>query len=292
MAEYAGAGLRALFTMIDAAMPIAVNSGVVGNVAHTSGYHRSRNRLLELGKRDDYSIQATADKEGPGDACCGQDVSWPLAQMKLITQRVVDACKANDPRLYALREIIGTVDGTRVTVYNRVATGSGSRSRVGVIIFDSSSSGWDSIKSHLWHNHFSILRKYADDAEACKAIAAVVLGLPLPPVVTPKIIINGKEYDDLTSVSVAGVNLARDTGVFSRHVYYVQLWLDTVLSDNFTTPLALAGRWGYWDAGTQAAVNAFRKSLGWSGADIVGSVGLSSLDILASKAGSTKPVRL
>ena len=36
MAEYAGAGLRALFTMIDAAMPIAVNSGVVGNVARTA----------------------------------------------------------------------------------------------------------------------------------------------------------------------------------------------------------------------------------------------------------------
>jgi len=285
MTEYAGVGLRALFTMIDAAMPIAVNSGVVGNAAHTSGYHRSRNRLLELGKRDDYSIQAADDKAGPGDACCGQDVSWPLAQMKLITQRVVDACKANDPRVYALREIIGTIDGTNVCGYNRVASGMGTRSKIGFV-----ASGFGD-SSHLWHNHFSVLRKYADDVEACKAIAAVVLGLPLPPVVVPKIIINGKEYDDLTSVSVAGVNLARDTGVFSRHVYYVQLWLDTVLPDDFTTPPALAGRWGYWDAGTQEAVNAFRKSLGWSGADIVGSVGLSSLDILAGKASSTKPVR-
>jgi len=282
MAEYGGAGLKALFAMIDAAIPNAVNAGIIGNTAHTSGYHRSRNVLLATGHNSDYSIQAAADKAGPGDACSGLDISWPLDYLKLVTGRMVDACKANDLRVYALREIIGTYDGVNVCGYNRVATGTGSRSKIG---FVATGFGAD---SHLWHNHFSILREYADDIAACKAIGAVATGLPLPPPVVPKIIINGVEYDDLTSVSVAGVNLARDTGAFSRHVYYVQKWLDE-LSPQLVT--ALDDRQGFWDADTQHYFNKFRASLGWTGTDVIGGVGLTSLSTLASKAGSTKPVR-
>jgi len=281
MAEYPGKGLTALFAVVDAAIPVAVNSGIVGNTAHHSGYHRSRNTLLATGHSSDYSIQAVDDKTGPGDACSALDVSWPFAQMKLITQRVVDACKANDPRLYALREIIGTVDGVNVCGYNRVASGSGSRSRVGFV-----ASGFGD-SSHLWHNHFSILRKYADDVEACKALGAVITGLPLPPPVVPKIIINGTEYDDLTSVSVAAVNSARDTGSFSRHVYYVQKWI----GENSGLRAEMPDHAGYWDSPTQFAFNAFRASLGWTGSDVIGGVGVTSLSILASKAGSAKPVR-
>lgn len=278
MAEYAGVGLTALFAMIDAAIPIAVNSGIVGNDAHHSGYHRSRNRLIATGETDDYSIKHPDDKVGPGDACCGLDVSSPLSTEKLITQRMVDACKANDPRLYALREIIGTVDGANVCGYNRVASGSGSRSHVGYV-----ASGFAD-RSHLWHNHFSILRKYADDIAACKAIGAVATGLPLPPPVVPKIIIDGKEYDDLTSVSAAAINSARDRGDFSLHVFYVQKWLGFGYLDG-------QGKLGYWDAWVQKRFNDFRVSLGWTGGDIIGGVGVTSVETLARKYGSTKPVR-
>jgi len=100
----------------------------------------------------------------------------------------------------------------------------------------------------------------------------------------PKIIINGVEYDDVTSVSVAGVNMSRDTGEFSRHTYYVQHWLVKVQS--------LGPESGYWEPETQQAMNAFRKSLGWTGSDVIGAVGLTSLSTLATKAGSTKPVRV
>jgi hypothetical protein len=278
MAEYGGAGLKALFAMIDAAIPNAVNAGIVGNTAHHSGYHRSRNVLLSSGHTSDYSIQAAADKRGPGDACSGLDVSWPFEYMRLVTGRMVEACADSDPRVYALREIIGTIDGKNVCGYNRVASGSGTRSKVGFV-----ASGFAD-SSHLWHNHFSILREYADDVAACKAIGAVVTGLPLPPPGLSKIIINGKEYDDLTSVSVAGVNLARDTGDFSRHAYYVQHWLVKVQGPGPET--------GYWEPETQQQMNAFRRSLGWTGSDVIGGVGLTSLSTLATKAGSTKPVRV
>lgn len=280
MAEYAGAGLKALFAMIDAAMPVAVNAGIVGNTAHKSGYHRSRNWINVNGEDDDYSIQAAADKAGPGDACSGLDISWPLDYMKLVTSRMIDACQLNDPRIHALREIIGTLDGRNVCGYNRIASGSGTRSKIGFV-----ATGFAD-PSHLWHNHFSILRQYADDIVACKAIGAVATGLPLPPPVAPKIIINGVEYDDLTSVSVTGVNLARDTGEFSRHVYYVQTWLTKV-----NDPLIRISLNGFWSADAQRAFNRFRASLGWTGSDVIGGVGLTSLSTLASKAGSAKPVR-
>lgn len=283
MAEYGGAGLKALFTMIDAAIPNAVNAGIVGNTAHKSGYHRSRNVLLDTGHNSDYSIQAAADKRGPGDACSGLDISWPFEYMKLVTGRLIKACESKDPRLYALREIIGTLDGQNVCGYNRVATGTGTRSKIGYVATGFADS------SHLWHNHFSILREYADDIAACKAIGAVATGLPLPPPTVSKIIINGQEYDDLTSVSVASVNLARDTGQFSRHVYYVSKWLNALTG---TDPVVgVVDEDGYWDSEEQVEFNTFRRSLGWTGSDVVGGVGLTSLSTLASKAGSTKPVR-
>lgn len=275
MAEYAGLGLRALFNMIDAAVPVAVNSGIIGNTAHKTGYHRSRNRLRSTGQTSDYSIQAAEDKQGPEDACCGLDVSLPPAEIKLRTARMIKACQADDPRLKALREVLGTVNGTAVSGYNRVATGSGSRSKVGLVSAD---------RSHLWHMHFSILRKYADDIAACKAIGAVFLALPLPePEPVGQIIINGVEYEDITSVSVGIINTARDRGVLSRHTWYVQKWLAEEVGPGPEN--------GYWEPETQQAFNKFRESLGWAGADTVGGVGITSLSTLATKAGSSKPVR-
>ncbi len=170
--EYAGAAPKALFAEIDRISPLAVNSGIVGNDRHRSGYHRSRNWLVANGHDADYSIQAADDRIGPGFACSALDVSFPTSLMKLYTTRMVKACEANDPRLYALREVLGTMDGSTVVGYNRVATGSGTRSKVGRVS--------SSDTSHLWHMHFSILRKYADDRDAALAIASVFAGLPAP----------------------------------------------------------------------------------------------------------------
>lgn len=279
--EYAPQAIWELFRMIDAAEPAAVMSGIVGNDAHRSGYHRSRRYLLDAGKVGDYSVEAPDDKLGNEWACCGLDVGMPLTLEAKLTKRFVAACGANDPRVYALREVIGTYDGINVCGYNRISTPGGSRSQVGF-----RSTGF-SDSSHLSHMHLSILRRYADDMAAMKALGAIAIGLPVPNPAPVKIIINGQEYDDLTSVSAAGVNSARDTGTFSRHVYYVQTWLDKM-----DPAAALPDRQGYWDAQTQEDFNFFRKSLGWTGADVIGGVGLTSLDILARKAGATKLVRL
>src|SRR5215207_448893 len=104
--EYAARGLIELFKMIDAHDSAAVNSGIVGNDRHRSGYHRSRRWLLDNDKGGDYSIQAAADKAGPEWACCGLDVSFTTPKMILYTDRMIAAARAGDPRLYALREVL------------------------------------------------------------------------------------------------------------------------------------------------------------------------------------------
>jgi hypothetical protein len=279
--EYAPKAIWALFNMIDAAEPAAAMAGIVGNTAHRGGYHRSRRWLLDNGKSEDYSVESPDDKLGNEWACCGLDIGMPLALESKITHRFVSACVVNDPRVYALREVIGTYDGIHVCGYNRISTPGGSRSQVGFRATNYADS------SHLSHMHLSILRRYADDLVAMKALGAVALGLPMVDDRLPKIIINGKEYDDVTTVSAGGVNLARDTGAFSRHVWYVQKWLNE--ASGFKPPLIENG---WWEPETQQAMNAFRTSLGWSFDDSIGGVGVTSLDILARKAGSSKTVRL
>jgi hypothetical protein len=173
MTEYAPQAIRGLFTMINKAIPEALNSGIVGNALHHSGYHRSRDVLVATGHTCDYSIQADPDRKGDGAAASALDVSLPPALMRVVTGRMVEACKANDPRISALREVIGSLDGKNVCGYNRVATGIGTRSKVGFV-----ASGF-SDGSHLWHVHFSVLRQFANDTAAVKAIGAVATGLPL-----------------------------------------------------------------------------------------------------------------
>ena len=43
MAEYAPAAIRGLYNLIKAGLPSAEMSGIIGDTAHTYGYHRCRN---------------------------------------------------------------------------------------------------------------------------------------------------------------------------------------------------------------------------------------------------------
>src|SRR4249920_1618850 len=219
MSEFAPAAMFDLFKVVDQVIPEAVNSGITGKAAHKSGYHRSYTKAVAADPNN-YSTILADDKNSDHDAVAALDISVPPELMKIVTARALAAARAGDPRFYGCREILGTVTGSTTTGWNFHATGSGSRSKVGII----PSSGIDS--SHLWHVHISMLRKYATDPAACKAVGAVLAGLPAPnPEPVPKIIINGVEYDDITSVSVAAINTARDTGAFSRHTYYMKHWL-------------------------------------------------------------------
>lgn len=112
----------------------------------------------------------------------------------------------------------------------------------------------------------------------------------LADVATPTITINGKDYDDIAAVKVSSINSARDRGALSRHVWYVQQWLDLALDEDFAHSAAHPDRGGYWDASTQAAYNAFRRQIGISGDHAVGAVGFGSLDRLRRAAGASKPV--
>ena len=157
MGEYAPAAIQGLFNKIDAAIPGAIMGGIVGDQAHTYGYHRCRNVLPP----DDYSVQLADDRAGDGDAASGLDISWDNASdQHTVSQRLMDA--VHDSRMYACREAYGSVDGVNVcgTDYT---------------------SGWQawsgaSDDSHLWHVHISILRRYANDDAALDGIAQVVTG--------------------------------------------------------------------------------------------------------------------
>ena len=159
MAARAPKGIEALWHRLDKLMPAAVLSGIVGDAAHTYGYHCSRAEL----PRSDYSVKLPADRRGPPDAAAALDVSYPPKQMKLVTARLVRAAKRGDPRVARLREFCGTLNG-RQTYPWQIHPASGSE---GV-------DSWDD--SHLWHVHLSMLRQYVDDGAGYPGVADVMAG--------------------------------------------------------------------------------------------------------------------
>lgn len=158
--EYAPAAIRALFDRIDELAPdLHVElSGILGDQAHTYGYHRAR-AVLPAG---DYSVQLADDRKGDAWAASALDVKPAnSAGMVTMTRRLIDATARRDPRLRPLREFFGTINGRSVTGRDvqtqRVVTADG---------------------SHTWHLHLSILRRYATDEDALAGIAAVIAGKP------------------------------------------------------------------------------------------------------------------
>lgn len=226
--------------------------GVVGDANHGSGYHLSRDALKARGLTGDYSIQCPADKRGPGNAASAIDITFgSLAELVTVTKRLRAACEAKDPRVEPLREHIGTIDGKNVCGYNRVATGSGSRSRVGW-----TSTGF-SDKSHLWHAHLSVLRAYCDDVNSIRGLAEVVAGVksgtlswtgdgwaPQPAPVPPKPTGYPKPLDKVVYVSKLTPGQADSDSVW---------WAQKALG----VPLT-----GTYDKATVDAVKAFQASLG------------------------------
>jgi hypothetical protein len=154
MAEYAPAAIQALFNRVKAGIPEAILAGIVGDEAHTYGYHRGRNYVSS----SDYSNQLAADKQGDGEAASALDISWTAPAPQYTVSARLMAAKT-DPRMYPIREFFGSVDGVTVC-------------------------GWDfygnypvtSDSSHLWHIHLSVLRSHANDTAALAAVADVIIG--------------------------------------------------------------------------------------------------------------------
>lgn len=134
-------------------------SGIVGDSAHTYGYHRGRNYV----SWDDYSAVLLSDREGDGEAASALD--WSLSQqgMRLFSSRLAAACDRNDRRLKYLREWYGTTSGTWVD--GRIHNGEAAT--------------WvraTSDTSHLWHIHLGFFRKYANSQEAMQSVLSVISG--------------------------------------------------------------------------------------------------------------------
>jgi hypothetical protein len=175
--EYGTGAMYGIYDRIAPHFRTMRKSGIVGNAAHLSGYHRSRKALLDAGRVNDYSIQAPADKDGPELAAAAIDISYGPDEMKRVTRRLMDACRPDgngnyDPRIECVREFFGTLDGRNVTGWNRYRT----NRPVGYVTAD---------KSHLWHIHISIFRRYVDDKDKMRALADVIAGIPATQPLTP-----------------------------------------------------------------------------------------------------------
>lgn len=262
MSTVAPPELNRLYTLIDPYLSSEKRGGIANS--GSPGYHTSPEDLRAQGRTADYSIQCPADRRGrPADAA-GIDITFgTLAELVLVHKRLRVACTPNavgayDPRIECLREHIGTLDGKVVSGYNRVATGTGTRSVV----------GWDAAgfgdSSHLWHEHLSVLRDRARDTNAVAGLAEVLCGLapgalgwkpatgelPPPVVVEPPVIvehplpISGEMYLDKVAAGVTD----------SDTVAYVQLLLAAVLKVTLR-------RTGDYDPATVAAARQFQADV-------------------------------
>lgn len=163
------APLWSLWLRFDAAEPTALLGGIL---ALKAGYHSYRSRLPGT----DYSSgrDVAADKQGSAELASAIDLTMSTAAMIRYTGRLDKAARARDPRLYTdrgpiLREFIGTLDGR--TVYCYVLVGG---KPLGVGADAGPDPGRD--KSHLWHLHISIIRRFAADAAALDGLLSVLLG--------------------------------------------------------------------------------------------------------------------
>lgn len=154
MNEYAPQAITDMFDRINASMPSAIMAGIIGDSAHTYGYHRCR----DVVSSDDYSVQTPPDNKGDSEAACALDISWNNASDQYTASKRLMSAK-NDPRMAPIREFYGSTDGVNVCGYDFYY-------------------GYEctSDDSHLWHIHLSILRQYSGDTSALAKVADVITG--------------------------------------------------------------------------------------------------------------------
>jgi hypothetical protein len=152
---------------LEALEPSTVHAGVFAN---KPGYHNTRRILLSQGRTGDYSIQLAADKLGSDTLAAAVDWTFPEAQRgsytkidKYSSRLLASGLDPNDERGNYLREFYGQADA------------------------DTAVEGWDfqrlalvtSNSSHLWHIHFSFLRKYTQTWKAFDAVLSILRGEPV-----------------------------------------------------------------------------------------------------------------
>jgi hypothetical protein len=202
---YSPKAMLRMYDQVDIHLPSMERSGIYAN---KPGFHNSRRQLIAQGRRGDYSIQAPADKDGDDDAACGWDAKFNLADMRRVSERLMRASEAHDPRLEdKIYEWYGTLNGTRVTGYNEF------RERLA-----------SSDASHLWHIHVSIHRAYSNDLRVCMGVVEVICGLKpgtltntIKPKYLPPYIVDPAKV----STSLYGVRISDGANIKQRPPGYV-----------------------------------------------------------------------
>ena len=230
---YSPAALRTVLSMVDKKMPNAVDSGVLADKA---GYHNSRKRLDSLVRwRGDYSTALRADNQGDPDAASANDISFPPADMRLVTRRMVNAFKREDPRVRSCREFIGTLDSEEVIIWNQYLSGSGTRSRKGLIVPKQTAQ----MRTHLWHGHWSWLRRDCTTWADIKGVYEVVVGIAdgdeRPAAARPAV-----DLSDVQRAFKRGLKADTTTGVGDNDIQQIQ----RAINDRLNWDLAINGRPG------------------------------------------------
>lgn len=133
-----------------------------GIYAGKPGYHNTvdANQATWPGN---YSIRLAPDLVQPQTKARAIDYTMADQHMRTYTARLRAAADARDPRLRAVREFYGTLNGS--TVFGRIK--------------DSETGPWrasTSDSSHLWHIHISIFTKYVTNQDALSDIISVLMG--------------------------------------------------------------------------------------------------------------------
>lgn len=202
-----------------------------GTFANKPGYHNGRDSV----KSTDYSVEEVAnDRVGNAHLSSAIDITLPAAKMVTYSKRLEAAMRARDARLFIggapiLREFIGTIDNKNVRCY--MLTG-GKAQGVGA----DSGLDYGRDKSHLWHVHISIIRKFADSADALERVLSILKGeayatwakrhnVVAPPVVKPVPPKPAKPTTGLPSYKNGSRQLKQ--GAKGTDVKFVQTWIGT-----------------------------------------------------------------
>lgn len=125
----------------------AINVGYKGDTAHTRGYHRSRNFILNSPYCPDrhYSVSEVGNGGGDANAVSAMDITLPAAQLLPFCKRLDVAVRSG--KFEKIAEWYGNKDGDQIVdgydnIHNAVSS---------------------SDSSHLWHAHLSFIRSHAND---------------------------------------------------------------------------------------------------------------------------------
>lgn len=281
--------MKRIYTLIGPHFRTELQGGIAAN---KPGYHNSRENLLAQGRSRDYSLQAPADRRGNPEASAGIDITFGSeAELVTMHRRLRKACTPDaagnyDPRIEGVREFIGTLDGQRVSGYNRYSTGTGSRARVGWVATGYADS------SHLWHEHISVFRDWADDDNFCRGLAEVLAGVakgtfgwrdPDAVAAKPKPVSPPSKVPVVELAALIAAATSPD-GTAPEAKDDVLLVEAALAEEGLLKPWYIDGVFG---TPTKVSYSVWQRSLGYTGDDANGTPGSASVTALGKKYGFT-----